>query len=86
MYINTHSSNSGFYAQLEEKGEELCGDLREVYDILFYEEFDDMDKFVKLRNYYADLKHKYDDMLTSVDNLLPVKSTQVPNKTLLAKL
>eukprot|EP00026_Physarum_polycephalum_P017564 Phypoly_transcript_18825.p1 GENE.Phypoly_transcript_18825~~Phypoly_transcript_18825.p1 ORF type:complete len:160 (+),score=19.44 Phypoly_transcript_18825:196-675(+) len=51
----------------KQRGEELCRDLREVYDLLFYEEFDDMDKFVKLRNYYAELKHEYDSMLSSID-------------------
>ena len=69
------------------KGDELCHDLRQVYDILFYEEFDDMDKFVKFRNYYAQLKTEYDSMLTAIDKLLNVEALpQVSNKTLFSKL
>lgn len=58
-----------------------------MYDILFYEEFDDMDKFVRLRNYYAELKHEFDSMLAAIDKLLAVNTrSQAPNKPLSAKL
>lgn len=65
-------------------GKELCENLQEVYDILFLEEFDDMDKFMKFQHYYTALKHEYDALLQSYDNLI-VKIVH-PTKRLHAKL